>query len=495
MGKGNAGTGIGMKERHYALDWKVYLMFLVCAVFYILFSSTDSFLYAPWSRFDSAWFFMCGKAMMNGMLPYVDFSDSKGPLLWLIYGIAYLIDHTSYVGVCVPATISYWAVMVLAYKLSRLYIGRRPSAVVGLVMPVLYFNIIHLEIRAEDFCYPFVMCLLYVATCYLHGKGEKRHSVCAGISIGALLLIKYSVAFMGGVVLAVAFAVVAVGKKWDKVKEILVWTAVGCGGIMLPFAVYLGALGCLDDMWREYVVNTMMTVEADEHQGAWKVYFDTIYALWEHNRYYIKVAMVLIFGTLPICFKDRRLYFAPFISAVAVSGAAVMHFHNYYLCPLITWAVFLMIFVFDTVKISDKMPKWIVAIVALWAIYYAPTNTLYFMKGFMTEKVYKNSDNSWAKISRCIAEESDKEHPTMVYTGGEVGYGLWADALPGCKYWSSQEDATREMKAEKAKEVKEKKPDFIIEQGYGVVSFVPDMAEMGYEVCYTDDNTKVYKRR
>ena len=27
---------------------------------------------------------------MNGLTPYVDFTDSKGPLLWLIYGIGYL---------------------------------------------------------------------------------------------------------------------------------------------------------------------------------------------------------------------------------------------------------------------------------------------------------------------------------------------------------------------------------------------------------------------
>ena len=29
---------------------------------------------------------------MNGMVPYVDFTDSKGPSLWLIYGIGYLLS-------------------------------------------------------------------------------------------------------------------------------------------------------------------------------------------------------------------------------------------------------------------------------------------------------------------------------------------------------------------------------------------------------------------
>lgn len=484
----------GVKEKFQSSDWKAYLMFLICAVLIVILSSTDSFLYAPWSRFDSAWFFMCGKALMNGMVPYVEFSDSKGPLLWLIYGFAYLIDHTSYVGVCVPTIVAYWTMMILAYKLSRLYVGRRPAAVIGLVMPVLYFNIIHLEVRAEDFCYPFVMCLLYVTVCYLHGKGQRRHSICAGISIGAMLLIKYSVAFMGGVALAVAFVVLALRKNWNKVIEVVLWTTVGCVGVMFPFVVYLAALGALDDMWREYVSNTMMTVGADEHQGAWKVYVDTLYALWEHSRKNIKIALWLIVCSLPICFKDRRLCFAPFISALAVAAAAMLHFHNYYLCPLITWAVFFMIFVFDLVKISDKMPKWCVAIVALCAIYFAPTTTLHFMKGFMLESSYRNSNNSWSKINRCIAEESDKPHPTMVYTGGEVGYGLWADALPGCKYWSSQEDATSEMKDEKDKEVRENKPDFIVAQNYGVLSFMPDVLEMGYVLCYSDGNVMIYKR-
>lgn len=28
---------------------------------------------------------MGGKALMNGFIPYTDFADSKGPLVWLFY--------------------------------------------------------------------------------------------------------------------------------------------------------------------------------------------------------------------------------------------------------------------------------------------------------------------------------------------------------------------------------------------------------------------------
>ena len=34
--------------------------------------------------------------MMNGAVPYRDLFDHKGPLLYLLYGIGYLIDSTGF---------------------------------------------------------------------------------------------------------------------------------------------------------------------------------------------------------------------------------------------------------------------------------------------------------------------------------------------------------------------------------------------------------------
>ena len=63
---------------------KEILLIAIATVIFLLLLSHDSYLYLSGPRVDSAWFFMCGKAWMNGMVPYVDFADSKGPLLWLI---------------------------------------------------------------------------------------------------------------------------------------------------------------------------------------------------------------------------------------------------------------------------------------------------------------------------------------------------------------------------------------------------------------------------
>lgn len=68
---------------------KAFCLLFVYSFFILLVLSPDSYIYDLYHRCDTAWFFMCGKAWMNGMVPYVDFADSKGLLLWLIYGVAW----------------------------------------------------------------------------------------------------------------------------------------------------------------------------------------------------------------------------------------------------------------------------------------------------------------------------------------------------------------------------------------------------------------------
>lgn len=73
----------------------VFFIISFCVLFFL---SPDSYTHDLYDRIDTGWFFTCGKAWMNGMIPYVDFADSKGPLLWLIFGIGYLLSPNNYLG-------------------------------------------------------------------------------------------------------------------------------------------------------------------------------------------------------------------------------------------------------------------------------------------------------------------------------------------------------------------------------------------------------------
>lgn len=99
---------------------KVLLALLTWTVLSTLFINLDSPLHYPYYHLDSAWYFICGKAWADGLVPYVDFTDSKGPLLWWIYGIGSMISPRDYVGVWILSCFYYTAVLYLCFLISML---------------------------------------------------------------------------------------------------------------------------------------------------------------------------------------------------------------------------------------------------------------------------------------------------------------------------------------------------------------------------------------
>lgn len=100
----------------------VVVMIVVLVPLLLFLLSVDSPCYELWGRIDSSWYFTSGKAWMNGMVPYVDFTDSKGPLLWLIYGIGYLLSNYNYVGVWVLTCVAYIVTTMLNYSTARIFL-------------------------------------------------------------------------------------------------------------------------------------------------------------------------------------------------------------------------------------------------------------------------------------------------------------------------------------------------------------------------------------
>mgnify|MGYP000054928960 FL=1 len=89
---------MNMKMRESkTLNSKAVLLYAMCISFlFMLICSKSSFLYPMNDWQDANCFFTVGKAMMNGKVLYKDIYEQKGPVLYFIHGIAYLISKTSF---------------------------------------------------------------------------------------------------------------------------------------------------------------------------------------------------------------------------------------------------------------------------------------------------------------------------------------------------------------------------------------------------------------
>jgi len=191
---------------------------------------------------DSAWFFMDGKALMNGLIPYVDYTDSKGPLLFLLNGIGYLISNYDYIGVFWLSCLWYSITLFFCYKTGTLLTqSRRKGYIVALLMAFPYFYcLFHYKTRAEDWCQPFIAASLY---CLLKEilRPTRRSQCLAGLSFGitfvAMLLIKWSIAVMS--LSFVASVLWLLYKRRQSMMKYCACFTVGAVLMFLPFGVYM----------------------------------------------------------------------------------------------------------------------------------------------------------------------------------------------------------------------------------------------------------------
>ncbi|MCQ2229480.1 MAG: glycosyltransferase family 39 protein [Bacteroidales bacterium] len=404
------------------------------------------------------------------MRPYIDFSDSKGPLLWLIYGLGYLIDNTSYVGVFWITCIFYFITFNFAYKLAKMYVDKRESFIVMSIVAFAYINTFHNQVRAEDFCHIFVMSCLYYMMKWLITGQYKTTSVCIGIAFGGCLLIKYNIAAMILVFPLIMLVKQISEKKYNEMATMIVITTVSSVAIVAPFAGYLAYRDCLKACIDEYFLTTYSTISLPYNEAIASIIKDVwslagIFSLHPTKHYLRLICLLYIIAIYYFCKRHKHTNYLPFIASIVFLFINSLHAFNYYFNIFSSWIIFLPIIYLN--KAEDKNKK---IIQIIHKDKKGPFIILLIITVLIPLKCIIHYHNEWglSKSKRrngfykCEYVIQQIDHPTIVYNNFDVGMGILGNALPGCKYWAHQLSATDEMEQDRFADIERKKPDFIV---------------------------------
>lgn len=241
-----------------------FIIILLVNIFAVLlFSTNNSWVFL---RGDSNIFFLCGKAWMNGLLPYHDFTDSKGPFLWLIYGLSYLISKTSIYGVIIFEIIFNSLSSYIFYKCIRLFFQEKNIHVIAIIFSsiMLYYYGYHMETVSETFCMPFLMIsMFYMLKIIYKGTNDNENLYSAfivGLSAGATFLIKYNMTII--IFLLCFFILVHLIANNQKKILVIIFSFIG-GFILfnLPFILYFIYHGILGDFINGYFIEVLETIK------------------------------------------------------------------------------------------------------------------------------------------------------------------------------------------------------------------------------------------
>ena len=68
-------------------------------------------------------FFTMGRGILDGLVPYRDLYEQKGPVLYFVYAIIALFSRDSFFGVYLLEVITFALFLYFSGKLAQLYLG------------------------------------------------------------------------------------------------------------------------------------------------------------------------------------------------------------------------------------------------------------------------------------------------------------------------------------------------------------------------------------
>ena len=131
--------------------------------------SKSSFLYPFNDWVDSNCYFTVGKGMMQGKVVYRDLFEQKGVLLYFLHGLAYLVSHTTFIGVYVIEVIAGTAYLYYSAKTAALFVNEKWIYFIIPVLAALVYSskyFAHGD-SAEELCLPLADVRILPADAFL----------------------------------------------------------------------------------------------------------------------------------------------------------------------------------------------------------------------------------------------------------------------------------------------------------------------------------------
>lgn len=232
---------------------------LVLATIFLLICTKSSPLYPINDWVDSNAFFTMGKGMMNGKVLYRDLFEQKGPLLYFIHGLSYLISNKTFLGVYIFEVIFFAVFLYFCSKIISFYYEKKYLYIALPIISVIVLNLVSFSHgdSAEEFTIPLLTISLYYLLKYFKNEYPKpmdtKVLLLNGFLAGCVMWIKYSLlGFWFGWMMMIFISSIINKRFKDSIKECLVFL-IGMFIATLPWIIYFGLNGAIKDWIDTYI--------------------------------------------------------------------------------------------------------------------------------------------------------------------------------------------------------------------------------------------------
>ena len=431
-----------MKKKIFNKKNLYYVFLFIVVIFFALVGLSSSPLNKGIMQNDSAVFQIMGKGMIEGQVIYKDLFDHKGPIMYLINAIAYLISPQ--IGLFIVEILFIYIGAVFIFKTSKMFISKE----ISLIMSLLYLMLIFVTISGgnftEEYAMTFTSMALYCIMKIIY-KNEYENKILWGV-IGATFALNF---FIKPTYIAVwmAFGIIQFiySIKEKKIKELLKYVfyiIIGILVVTIPIMIYLVLNNDINDFINAFFVMNMKYSKAGILLKA-----KTFWILINGYKYlnYIVIGFicnVLILFSKKLDLKNKLFITIFFIISIILTAWAPNAYKHYLiqLAPsiiveLIVWCLCIK----DSLKLNNKekkileeLPKKFLYIIFVFFIVFSIScNISNNFKIFsLAETNGKVTNEQLNELKKYLNEDDE-----IIVLGNQPYYYMYLNKQPKCKYF------------------------------------------------------------
>lgn len=412
----------------------VALLSLYSFLFLLCLSKMSPIYYInEWS--DINVYFNVGKSIVNGNTLYTEVFDHKGPLIFFIYGLGYLISNTSFTGMFIIQVITWIVLLVSVFYTARLFIKDVYAFLTSLLFSIALASYTKTGGSAEEFILTFesvglLLFLRYFLESQTSRNGKSQLFI-LGILFSAILFIKINlISFLGFLAIAIFLNILSQRRYKDLFVNLFVFIA-GVGVIAIPICLYFYTKGALSYAFDTYIVLNKAYSEVKDYAEIIPNIGFRIYRWLTDD----PVVMLLSFTGLfyfPIKFLTTNINRVCFIlGGISLFLMIFMFefFHKpYYPIPFLIFTYLGLIVVIKAVSKYINVPCTTKALVYI--------TIAALLIGISSKHFFKTSKRNY-DLREFASTIKKEENPTLLNLGFSIGNSLFTvcNIVPNVKYF------------------------------------------------------------
>ena len=439
-----------------------YLFLLSVVSITLLAKSSPFYPFNDWV--DPNTMFSVGKGMLNGMVPYRDLYEQKGPLLLALHALEALISFDTLKGIWIIEIAACFFTLLCLYKILHPWLAKKTLIALPLLTAVMYVSRAFVAgDSAEEMSLPLLTYGLYIGINAIRNNRlpSGKESFLIGLTSGCILWIKFShLGFYAGWFLF--FMITALRRKQGRqLIQMLVFIFCGVITASLPVFLYFLINHSVGIFLECYFLNNIRYYPAFSAASG---PFRHLINLWRGFLRFVEANPALLIFTaagLIWCFLHKEKKVGIFMLLTLCTGFIVMFISGvsfpYYVFLYGSFSVFGVLWIKDIhLRIKNGLSAAGIVSFFLCAAVCLLFSTNTYLLAFNTE------DFPQIKVKEVI-ESSGIKDPTILHYGLlDAGFNLPTGLIPRQRFWCSFNLKLPEMETAQKQYIEQGETDFVI---------------------------------